>query len=244
MRKWSKKLKKKLKKTKKQAMKTKHHFLLTTIMLLNLALFAQDEITFGIRAGVNFQNINGKDRSGDQLDNNLITGFHAGVNMEIPIGTDIYFQPGLLYSMKGGEQETTILIERITNKISISYLELPLNLLFKPMLGSGRMLLGFGPYVAYGIGGKSKAEGATLSFDRDIEFKNDVSLSDFDPEVTYLKALDAGANFIIGYEMANMLSLQLNAQLGLINIYPDYAAEEDDPTWKNTGFGLSIGYRF
>lgn len=225
-------------------MKTRHKFLLIILMLFNLTIFAQDAITFGIRAGVNFQNINGKDDSGDQLDNNLITGFHAGVNMEIPVGTDIYFQPGLLYSMKGGEQEITILGERFTNKNSISYLELPLNILFKPMLGSGRMLLGFGPYVAYGIGGKTKAEGATLSFDRDIKFKNDVSLSDMDLDVTYLKALDAGANFIIGYEMANMLSLQLNAQLGLINIYPDYAADENDPTWKNTGFGLSVGYRF
>jgi hypothetical protein len=37
-----------------------------------------------------------------------------------------------------------------------------------------------------------------------------------------LRAFDAGANFIIGYELANMLSLQLNAQLGLIDIYPTY----------------------
>jgi hypothetical protein len=225
-------------------MKTKNHILFAIFMFVGLTVFGQEAITFGVRAGVNFQNINGKDGSGDQLDNNLITGFHAGVNMEIPVGTDIYFQPGLLYSVKGGEQETTILVERVTNKISISYIELPLNIIFKPVLGSGNMLLGFGPYVAYGIGGKTKAEGASLTFDRDIEFMNDVSLSDFDPEVTYLKALDAGANFIIGYELSNQLSFQLNAQLGLINIYPDYAGEEDDPTWKNTGFGLSIGYRF
>ena len=51
---------------------------------------------FGVRAGVNFQNINGKDANDDKLENDLITAFHAGVQVDIPIAPQFYFQPGLL----------------------------------------------------------------------------------------------------------------------------------------------------
>jgi hypothetical protein len=37
------------------------------------------------------------------------------------------------------------------------------------------------------------------------------------------------------------LSLKLNAQLGLVNILPE---GDSDNSVKNTGFGLSVGYRF
>jgi hypothetical protein len=36
---------------------------------------------------------------------------------------------------------------------------------------------------------------------------------------------------------------QINAQLGMLNIYPKYEGTSE-PTWNNTGFGLSVGYRF
>src|SRR5690349_21290320 len=78
---------------------------------LSTAVFAQsmvkktDRTTFGIRAGVNFQNINGDDAAGNKLKNNLTTGFHAGVNAEVPVGSGFYVQPGALYSTKGTEYE-------------------------------------------------------------------------------------------------------------------------------------------
>jgi len=59
----------------------------------------------GIQGGINFQNINGKDGSGEKLTNSLITGFHAGVNINIPVATDFYFQPGLLFSVKGSKND-------------------------------------------------------------------------------------------------------------------------------------------
>ncbi len=39
--------------------------------------------------------------------------------------------------------------------------------------------------------------------------------------------------------------LQLNAQLGLFKINPEHSWDTGDKTsYKNTGYGLSIGYRF
>ncbi|MFN2439593.1 MAG: porin family protein, partial [Chitinophagaceae bacterium] len=144
-------------------------FITATALLFSFAGFSQEtavtatRTTFGLRGGVNFQTINGKDASDNNLDNGITTGFHLGVNAEIPVGTGSYFQPGILYSMKGAEQKNTDI------KTKLSYIEIPLNFVYKPVLGTGNMLLGFGPYVAFGVDGKIDNNGT----DTDIEFVGD-----------------------------------------------------------------------
>jgi hypothetical protein len=49
--------------------------------------------SFGLRAGVNFQNITGKDEDGNKLENDLLTGFNIGINAEIPLAPQFYLQP-------------------------------------------------------------------------------------------------------------------------------------------------------
>ena len=199
---------------------------------------------FGIRGGVNFQNINGKDEDGNKLNNDILTAFHAGITLDIPVGIDFYFQPGLLYSLKGAKTNDVFLGQSINSEAKISYIELPLNFIYKPLLGKGHMLLGFGPYVALGINGKVTYSGSNSSQSRDIKFQNKVLLTETD-NVSYLRPLDAGANMLIGYEFASKLSFQLNTQLGLIKINSEYeGATNDQTSAKNTGFGFSLGYKF
>jgi hypothetical protein len=209
--------------------------LATTILAFTAK--AQESTTFGLRAGVNFQNLNGKDIFEEDLEYKIKTGFHIGVNAEVPIATDFYVQPGVLFSTKGakGKDDDDI-------KINISYIEIPINFLYKPVLGSGKLLLGIGPYVAFGIGGNaSNANGD----EKDIKFDSKVTSTEFlaDP---YYKRLDVGGNLLFGYELSSNLSIQLNAQLGLININPDIDGTDNDEKMKtkNTGFGVSLGYRF
>ena len=224
--------------------------LITVIVFVTVFLHAQQKVnlggntSFGFRAGVNFQNITGKDENGDKLENDLLTGFNIGINAEIPVGVDFYFQPGLLYTIKGAKSKEVILGQTINGKMKISYLELPLNLLYKPLLGTGHLILGFGPYVALGVNGKVTYEGGGSSLDSDIKFKNKVMDTDSD-DFIYIRPLDAGANLLAGYEFANRVSFQLNAQLGLTKINPEYEGIPDDKTSaKNTGFGFSLGFRF
>lgn len=204
--------------------------------LLMLAAFstrAQEKTTFGVRGGVNFQNLNGKDIDGNKLDNKLKTGFNIGVNAEVPVAKEFYLQPGVLFTTKGaktGDNQTT----------SISYIEVPVNFLYKPALGNGKLLLGFGPYVAFGVGGKVKRDNAS---DVDVKFKNTISVSDL--EDPYFRRFDAGGNLLAGYEFNNKLSFQINAQLGLAKINPEINNfPADQSSVKNTGFGVSAGYRF
>ena len=82
-------------------MKTK--FFLTLAVALTVASVSQAQTTFGIRGGVNLFNLNGEQPGGGDLDNKLKVGFNAGVNAEIPVGTDFYLQPGVLFSQKGAK---------------------------------------------------------------------------------------------------------------------------------------------
>jgi len=197
--------------------------------------------TFGIRAGVNVTGINGKDYSDKKLDNDAKAGFNIGVNAEVPIAPDFYIQPGLLFSTKGAKIKNG---SSSDYKVNLSYLELPVNLLFKPELGTGKLLIGFGPYIAYAIGGKVKGYN---NKDQDITFDKSVTATEYlnvGNPYGLLKRFDAGGNFLLGYETSSKISIQFNGQLGMTKINPEIEGVSNDHTkYKNLGVGVSLGYR-
>ena len=193
------------------------------LVLISFTAVAQNRPTFGLRAGINFQNINGKNSEGDKLDNKIKTGFHAGINAEMPVGIDFYLQPGLIFTTKGAKDRN---IDAVTR---LSYIEIPVNLLYKPVLGEGKLLLGFGPYVAVAVGGETEVNGL-------------VNTIEFGGNPGELKRVDAGANMLAGYEFRNKLSVQLNTGLGLINLKNRISSDTKSIS-RNTGFGVSLCYR-
>jgi hypothetical protein len=214
-------------------------YLLILIPVTFISAQNADYTRFGILGGVNYQNMTGKDNLGEKLTGKGITGFHAGVNAQIPIAPEFYFQPGLLFSTKGSNME-----ENGFNSVTkLSYIELPLNLVYKGTLGNGAIMLGFGPYVGYGIKGKVTNSGTNIDITSDVKFQNTIETSDPLTSV-YLKGLDIGGNIFVGYEMSNGIFLQLNTQYGMVNISPeDKRVTNSESSLKNIGFGLSLGYR-
>jgi len=213
------------------------------ILILALSSSAQDSgsSSFGLLAGANFQNLSGEDSEGKKLSNDMIVGFHAGLNYQIPIVPDFYIQPGVLFSTKGAKYSD----ENFSATTSLSYIEVPIEFLYKGALGSGSIIIGLGPYFGYAIMGKTKFESDLLNEDSDIEFTNTIE-ADAEPKV-YLKAFDAGGNIFAGYEMQSGLFFRLNTQLGMLNLQPENKKLEDSEETgiiKNTGFGVSLGYRF
>ncbi|MFO7671893.1 MAG: porin family protein [Bacteroidales bacterium] len=228
-------------------MKTKLLAISAIFILSTLALQAQ--VDFGFLAGVNLQNINGKDSDGDKLENGLTTGFHAGVNLNILLTTDFYFQPGVLFSVKGAKNDFYLppgeVADNLSTTTKLSYIEIPLNVLYRPLLGNGHLLFGFGPYIAYGIMGKETSEFGDVTYERPVIFKNTVADETDLVENAYYKAFDAGGNIFFGYEMQMGLFLQLNVQIGMLKINSDKDwTSDDESSYKNTGYGLSLGYRF
>lgn len=190
--------------------------------------------TIGLHAGVNMFNINGKNAAGTELKNKLNTGFSGGLDVAIPLGGGSYLQPGVGFTQKGTEDVSGI-------KTTLNYIDIPVNYVYRPMLGTGNLVLGFGPYIGFGVGGKLKnPNGSSTEVVYRDQFDRTVPAS-----MLQLRRTDAGANFIAGYEFANSLSLNLKAQLGLKDINPDMSNEgtNNQTRFRNTGFGLSLGYR-
>lgn len=217
--------------------------LLLTGSIINAQSTTKGSPSFAILGGAGLQNLVGIDNGGDKLTNDMIIGYHAGLNIQIPIAPEFYFQPGVLFATKGAENS----YGSLTGTYNLSYIEMPLNLVYKGALGKGFVMLGFGPYVAYAIGGKSSIISGSTTLETDIVFKNVVESGD-EYLTVYARRFDAGGNIFAGYEMASGLFLQLDTQFGMLEVNPEdqrlLAEFSEELSVKNIGFGLTLGYRF
>ena len=225
----------------------KHLLLLTAALSCGLYSFAQ--VSFGVKAGFSAATMSMKQEiSGGasiKSPSKTLPAFHAGVIADIGLAKGLYLQPGLFYSAKGVKVDQTVPVGMeqvdISAKIKLGYLELPVNLLYKLPLGPGKLFFGAGPYVAYGITGKATASSPLLQGDveTDVKFGSPDGTLDSAGTTAYVKAFDAGANFIAGYELKMGLLFSVNYSLGLTNTSP-YPGESQ----KNRYFGVSVGYLF
>lgn len=105
-----------------------------------------------------------------------------------------------------------------------NYLEGVVDAQYRYMLSNGGTVYGgLGPFIAYGIGGKSGAG------------SNEVAT--FGGSDGY-KRFDAGLNLAAGYIFASSLQFELSYDLGLVDKSPD----PSDYTSKSRNFAFSVGY--
>lgn len=104
------------------------------------------------------------------------------------------------------------------------YLEVPLNLLVNVPINRGAgLFFNIGPYIAMGVGGKSKVEtfdGVTSTkWERKIDFANDNPFTSEQDDANYnkLKRFDYGINIGGGFDF-NKFLLKLNYGYGLAKI--------------------------
>jgi hypothetical protein len=228
----------------------KLRFLLCLLVLVATFNITNAQIKVGVKTGVDFSNVIMKNENGDKAATQSTPGIFLGVTVDIPIIGDLYIEPAAQYSRKGFKQQTGAFFGSATNfQVNVSYIQVPLNILYKPRLGAGNLLFGAGPYIGYGTGGKWTSDtdiligDITMGKKGDAVFKKDASDGEFG---TYLygKPLDYGANFLAGYEFFHKLSVQFNAQVGLANLQPEYDGVKREGKLKNTDFGISLGYIF
>jgi hypothetical protein len=203
---------------------------------------AQGKTTIGIRAGYNFYTIHGRYANGENFWLKTEDGTHVGADVEIPIGKNLYLQPGILYNQKGANFDNYFLVwKEYHGDVKLSYIEFPLNFVFKPEMGSGHFILGAGGFIGKGIGREAGVDEGMVA----VKFKRDIDSADLYKTPFIYRPLDAGANFMAGYQFANNLFLQANGQVGLKRINPPIEGRWDGKTKHRTiGVSMSIGYRF
>ena len=200
---------------------------------------AKAQVSIGGTAGFNMQNITGKDANNNNVSNKLAPRYTVGLNFRVPLATEFVIQPGISFATKGAQSSDK------NTKTTLNYVEIPINLIFRPLLGDAHILLGFGPYVGFGVGGRSKTTISGVTVDRKVVYKNSMTTKEvLTGSEVYVKPIDAGINLLAGYEFTNGFSIQFNAQLGLTKINTTISDLSSDKTsLKNTGFGVSLGYR-
>jgi hypothetical protein len=104
--------------------------------------------------------------------------------------------------------------------LPLEYLEIPVMVSYHYPVGPGQLFGRFGPYFAYGIGGK--VDGVSVYGENNGGFKH----------------FDAGLGLRVGYQLDMGLSLAAGYEYGLANI--EYA--DQDVTGHNRSFSINVGY--
>jgi len=215
---------------------------LVTLLLMLSGAFAQKKTTVGFHGGYTLYKIHGRNADGSNFSLKTEDGFSLGMNVEIPIATNFYLQPGIQYNQKGANfKEYHYMGQTFHGDVKLSYIEVPVNIIYKPSLGSGHLLLGAGAFAGYGTGREAGVDQGMYH----VRFAEDVTPQQIEQVPFYYRPWDAGANFIVGYQFANNLYTEFDAQIGMKRINPSINGQWEGKTkHRTTGIAYTIGYRF
>jgi hypothetical protein len=223
---------------------------LLLIVITSAVSSSYAQTKFGIRAGVSFSNVTDKAENGDKASTQSLPGLHIGLTVDVHLAGNFYIQPAFLYARKGFKQEKGGFYGSATNfQVRTDYIELPVNFLYKPKLGMGHLIMGAGPYIAYGTGGNWKSDTDILLGDismkgeGEVAFRNDGSIRN-DSEYNFGRPIDYGFNATLGYELRERLSIQFTGTVGIANLVPHLNGYQPRGSLRNKGFGISLGYKF
>ncbi len=201
-------------------------FLFVTVFAFTL-LNAQD-ISFGLKAGPNFADLNISD-SDDDDEFETRTAFHVGGLVEFSFSDKFSVQPELLFSSVGAKYEESEGEVSMKLQIIENYLSVPIMLKFYPIEG---LSLQAGPQIGFLLSAKGKMEISGTSSD-DITEEEDIK--------DEFESIDFGVGFGLGYKMDMGLFFDARYVLGMINVAKEI---DDDEYVKNNVIQLSIGYKF
>lgn len=201
--------------------------LVLVVAMLAIVTGASAQLNLGVKGGVNMSNFYGDDLD----DQNVKIGFHIGLAADYEIAYNSAIQTGLFFTTKGAKYSESIGDASADFTVNPMYLQLPVHYAYKLDVTPGtRIVFHAGPYVAYGIGGKSKLSGSLGDWDGATEW--DVFGDDG------FKRFDAGLGLGVGAEFGPIL-LDLGWDMGLVNI-----ADSNSGDIKNQNAYLSVGYKF
>lgn len=186
------------------------------------------ESSFGIKGGVNFSNMYTEDVD----DENMLTGFNAGIFAELPISNNIAIRPELNYTTKGAELKYDNALTTGAGKFSLGYVELPL--LLQAKLGN-TFSLHVGPYAAYLVDAKITNKSTNGTFD----FENNLNEDDFN-------RLEAGIAAGLGLDFDNFgIGARYNYGLTTVGKEQSFLGTNYTfPNGKNSVFNIYASIKF
>lgn len=221
-------------------------FTLLIPLVLTTLLPLHAQVSFGLRGGYNVSATQIKNSQGYKSNslgtNSQLTTLHADLIVNVPVYGKLYFQPLVRYITKGAylrplPSKPGEYVES-ANQLKLHYLETPLNFVLKFPVGLGKVVVGAGPYVAYGLGGSYDLDliydGAVVSTDsHNLQFNyKDKGIA----PGAQLGRFDAGANVIVSLELNSLIVVGANLSRGMFNLDRNSSARI-----SNSYFSLSLG---
>lgn len=212
-------------------------------LFISTCINAQDDkkINFQIRGGMNVSNMSESDdhywATGDAK-----IGYNIGTAVYFPIGKGMYVHTGLGLTSKGAEFDSfdydfdNVDIFRTKLKMNAVYLQMPLYFGYKldfSKFGKGwdnKLGVSAGPYVGYGIFGKTKLDSRHGSIDDELDT--------FD----LLNRLEIGLGVEATFELKQLVFF-MGTDVSLTNVMKSKYRYDDEHISHNN-FYFGIGYSF
>ena len=204
--------------------------LLTAVLT---ASYAQAQLTFGARAGLNFTNVKMK-MGGISASPDMKVGIQLGVVGEYGLSEAFFIQPGIVFAQQG--YKVDMFGESAT--FNLNYIQIPVNAQYKVDLSGMKLLLQAGPYLGYAVNGKVKAKVDGKKESEKIEFGDGG-----------MKRFDFGLGIGAGLQFGN-IQAGVGYNIGLANIASTDEFYDDDDFYSvktkthNNGIVLTVTYFF
>lgn len=176
--------------------------------------------SYGFKGGLNFSNL----YTDSVDDNNVLTGFNAGLYAKFPITNSIAIQPEISYTTKGSELVYNNAFVQGKAKFNVNYIEVPVLLV---MNLTDNFNLHVGPYAAYMVSGKTTNDSNIFSSQRELD------TNDFNK-------FDAGLAGGVGVDL-DVVNFGVRYNYGLTKIGKDNSFTSSDA--KNSVLNVYIGLR-
>ena len=136
---------------------------LALVLISITGIQAQEKTaSYGFKGGLNFSNL----YTDNVDDNNVLTGFNAGLYAKFPISKGIAIQPEISYTTKGAELVYNNAFVKGVAKFNVNYIEVPILLV---MNITDNFNLHVGPYAAYMVSGKTSNDSNLISTQRELD---------------------------------------------------------------------------
>ncbi|MES2827816.1 MAG: outer membrane beta-barrel protein [Bacteroidota bacterium] len=213
-----------------------------------LSSFSQTQkVKWGVKGGMAFTKFTNREGPGYTNYEKLKPSVFIGGTATFALNPSISFQPGLLFVFKGGKGSFDTgpgpLQVYGTQKVNITYLEVPINLLYTIPNSKGAFFFGGGTYYALGI---DAYMGVDFTMDGDKSSFTDANFGFGKPQYNEdtgmkggLKRSDFGVNLLTGYRFNNGLGFNLGYGVGILNI-----SQMEEARFRNRILSLGVGFDF
>jgi len=178
------------------------------------------KLSFGVKAGANFSTVKTNDDDFND-ERTMRTTYHFGVVTNFTLARSFSLQPQLLLQGKG----VSLKHEDHKDKFKFTSLDIPVNFLYN----NKGFFVGGGPNLGINLSGKLVAED-------DPSENTTFKFGSADDEI---KRMNLGVNLLAGYRTSKGIFVSAN-------YLTDFTNWDNSSTdkWRNTLFGISIGYMF